>query len=170
MRQWWSTLSLLLSPLVLSSCINPFAPRLAEDANATALLGDQRTVEGLFQNFRYAYTFQDTLVYSQLLDQDFTFIYRDYERGVDVSWGRNDEMRATAGLFRNAQSLELTWNEIVFSTGDSLRLDITRSFNLVIIFNPADIIQVDGRVNFRLIRPHPDSVWKILRWRDESNF
>lgn len=165
-------LTLLLTGITvtLHSCVNPFAPRLAENNPATALLGDQRTVEGLFRNFRYAYTFRDTLVYSQLLHPDFTFIYRDYERSVDVSWGRNDEMRATAGLFRNAQSLDLTWNEIVFSSGDSTRLDVTRSFNLIITFNPADIVQIDGRVNFRLIRSHPDSVWKILRWRDESNF
>ncbi len=164
------TLLLIGITVALMGCVNPFAPRLAENNPAAALLGDQRTVEGLFRNFRYAYTFRDTLVYSQLLHPDFTFIYRDYERSVDVSWGRNDEMRATAGLFRNAQSLDLTWNEIVFSSGDSTRLDVTRSFNLIITFNPADIVQIDGRVNFRLIRPHPDSVWKILRWRDESNF
>ena len=49
--------------LVVAGCTNPFAPSLAEQAPDTPILGDQRTVEGVFQNFRYSYLFRDTLVY-----------------------------------------------------------------------------------------------------------
>lgn len=156
--------------LTLTNCINPFAPHLEEGDGTPSLLGDQRTIEGLFKNFEYAYNFRDTLIYANLLHPDFLFVYRDYDRGVDVSWGKTDEMRATSGLFRNTQDLDLTWNEIVYEKGDSVSYEVIRSFTLVITFNASDVISIDGRANFRLTRPSPDSLWRILYWRDESNF
>ena len=43
------------------SC-NPFAPGIEEgNTSYSSLLGDQNTIEGLFQNFKYAYTLKDTL-------------------------------------------------------------------------------------------------------------
>ncbi len=163
---------LILCALVLVcavSCINPFAPRLSLTSSGTSL-GDQRTVDGVFQNFRYAYIFKDTLAYGQLLAPNFVFIYRNYERNTDVSWGRDEEMFSTNGLFRTAQTLDLVWNEIVFSNGDSLSTDIQRGFNLTITFNANDVITVNGRVNLQLSRPTPRDPWLIRRWRDESNF
>lgn len=151
------------------SCINPFAPRLSLTSSGTSL-GDQRTLDGVFQNFRYAYIFKDTLAYGQLLSPNFVFIYRNYERNTDVSWGRDEEMFSTNGLFRTAQTLDLVWNEIVFSNGDSLSTDIQRGFNLTITFNANDVITVNGRVNLQLSRSTPRDPWLIRRWRDESNF
>ncbi len=165
---------LLLSTLflfcVVISCVNPFAPRLVTSLSSSSLLGDQQTAEGVFQNFRYAYSFKDTLAYGQLLAQDFTFVYRNYERNVDVSWGRDEDMLSTNGLFQSAQQLDLVWNEVITNVGDSLVSDVSRGFNLTITFNPNDVIRVDGRVNLRLVREHSQDVWKIRRWRDESNF
>lgn len=149
-------------------CLNPFAPRLAEDEPGSGVVGDQRTLEGLFQNFRIAYVLKDTVLYGQLLDSAFTFSYRNYERGVDVSWGRQEDMRATAGLFRAAQQIELLWHEIVASYGDSLRHDISRSFALTITFSPMDVVRLYGRATFRLQRARPEDPWRIVRWRDES--
>lgn len=131
------------------------------------MISDQKTIEGVFQNLQYAYTFKDTLIYSQLLDKSFTFSYRNYDLGADVSWGRDEEMKVTYGLFQNTQSLDLVWNNIVTITSDST--NIIRSFNLTITFNPTDINYVDGRVNL-LLRKDEDQKWKILRWIDESNF
>jgi hypothetical protein len=156
--------------LFLHSCFNPFAPRLDTTPSTSALLGDQRQTEGVFQNFRYAYVFKDTLAFGQVLAPNFVFIYRNYERNVDVSWGRDEEMLSTSGLFRTAQALDLVWNNIVYSAGDSLGMDIQRGFNLTITFNANDVIRVDGRVNLRLVRPTAQDTWKIQRWRDESNF
>jgi hypothetical protein len=154
---------------VLQSCVNPFAPRYAEQTG-NALLGDQRTLEGVFQNFRYAYIFRDTLSYGQLLAPNFVFIYRNYERNVDVTWGRDEEMFSTNGLFRTAQALDLVWNEIIFSDGDSLTFTVQRGFNLTVTFNSNDVLRLDGRVNLNLAREKPSDVWLIRRWRDESNF
>jgi len=132
-----------------------------------SLISDQKNVEGIFQNLQYAYTFKDTSIYGGLLSHDFSFSYRDYKLGVDVSWGRDDEMQATYGLFENTQRLDLVWNNIVSVTQDST--NIVRSFNLTITFNPTDIIFVDGRINLSL-RKNSSDKWMITRWVDESNF
>lgn len=154
--------------ILFNGCVNPFAPILDNElGDKGGLISDQKNVDGVFQNFQYAYTFKDTTIYGQLLSSDFNFIYRDYDLGVDISWGRDEEMKTTYGLFQNSQRLDLIWNNIVSITGDST--NIVRSFNLTITFNPTDIIIVDGRVNIDLIKSS-DGKWLINRWVDESNF
>jgi len=149
-------------------CTNPFAPELDEKlGNESSFISDQKEIEGVFQNFQYAYTFEDTLIYGALLAPDYIFIYRDYDLGVDVSWGRDEEMKVTNGLFSNAQRLDLIWNNIVTMTDDST--NIIRSFNLTITFNPTDIIFIDGRVNLLLAKDEKKK-WIIKKWIDESNF
>lgn len=151
----------------ISSCDNLFSPKL-DTRTPTNIITDQKTIEGLFQNFKYAYTFKDTTVYGDLLNEDFVFIYRDYEQGFDVSWDRATEMRTTNGLFSSAQKLDLIWNNIIFQTGDSLNTALKRSFNLTITFNPNEIITINGFADMSITRPTSDSKWKIKRWRDES--
>ena len=163
-------LFILLLALMISSCTNPFAPKLSENPLGENVFADQKTVDGIFQNFRSAYLYKDTLAYGKLLDQHFIFIYRNYETGVDGTWGRDQEMFTTSGLFNAAQNLDLMWNDIVVSSGDSTSVDIARGFNLTITFNPQDIVRVQGRVNLQLKRPTPNDNWKIVRWRDESNY
>jgi hypothetical protein len=154
--------------LCLSGCINPFAPKLnSKLGGSQGLISDQKNIQGVFQNFQYAYTFKDTLIYSKLLSPNFTFSYTDYDIGADVSWGREDEMKTTNGLFQNCQSLDLVWNEIVSITGDST--EVMRSFNLTVTFNPTNVIYVDGRVDLTLAK-NPDNTWKILHWVDDSNY
>jgi hypothetical protein len=153
------------------SC-NPFAPGLDTGLTANSILGDPSTIDGVFQNIKYAYTFRDTSIYGQLVNNDFAFVYRDYDRGVDVTWGRDEEMRTTSGLFQNVERLDLVWNNIATLSTDSsgTRASVTRNFNLTVTFNASDIIRVDGYADFTLMRPQPETAWKITRWRDESNF
>jgi hypothetical protein len=156
--------------LALYSC-NPFAPAIREtNGNGGGLVTDQTTIEGLFQNFRYAYTFKDTTIYGGLLAGNFTFSFRDYDKLIDESWGRDEEMRITWHLFQNAQNLNLIWNEVVGFAGDSLSSSVTRSFTLTVTFNPSDIIRVDGRVRLDLRRDQSAQPWRILLWKDESNY
>ncbi len=157
--------------LVAAGCVNPFAPEFDEGTETSAsIFGNQKTIEGLFQKFKFAYTFKDTTVYGQLLDQNFAFVYRDYDQGVDVSWGRDEDMRTTYGLFLNAQNLDLIWNNVISFDGDSLKATVVRGFNLTVTFNPSDIIRVDGYVNMVMERSELQSDWLITHWRDESNF
>lgn len=159
---------LLLILIIGYGCTNPFAPKLdTELGDNGSLISSQKSIEGVFQNFLYSYTFKDTTIYGGLLNSNYSFIYRDYDLSVDVSWGRDEDMRVTYGLFQNSQRLDLIWNNIVSMTSDST--NIIRGFNLTITFNPTDIIQVDGRVNLQLEKNNK-GVWKIVNWIDESNF
>ena len=156
---------------ILAAC-NPFAPGLDDSPDATSkLLSDQKTPDGVFQNLKYAYTLRDTSIYGQLIDGNFTFVYHDYDRGVDVTWGRDEEMRATSGLFLNAQRLDILWNNVVSSSIDSTstRAMIKRGFNLTVTFNPSDIVYIDGYANLTLERIQAEDPWMIVRWNDESN-
>ena len=157
--------------LFLAGCNNPFAPAYEENFdNNQQGISDLKTIEGIFQNFQYSYSFKDTLIYGELISSDFIFTYRDYDQGFDVSWARDEDLRTTNGLFKNVERLDLIWNNIVLSTVDSLNATIVRSFNLNITFNPTDVVRVDGRVNLSL-RKNPDTQkWQITRWVDESNF
>ncbi len=164
---------LALFAVVISAC-NPFAPGLNDSAESTqSILGDQRTIEGLFENFAYAYkNHQDTSNYGKLIGGEFTFLYRDYDRGVDVSWGRDEEMRTTNNLFQNVQQLDLVWNNIVssFINTDSTQATVSRNFLLTVVFNPGNVITVNGYANLTLERQQAQEPWMIVRWRDESNF
>jgi len=161
---------ILLLLVFATSCTNPFAPALLRDAKDDFQLGDQRTVEGVFKNFSYAYKYKDTVLYGKLLHPDFTFNYRNYDKNIDPTWTRSEDMIATARLFAAAQDLNLVWNEILYTRGDSLFLDVSRSFSLTITFAPNDILNVFGKAIFYLKRENPSQEWKIILWRDESNF
>lgn len=157
--------------LFVFGCDNPFAPALDTSLDDTqSILGDQRTVDGVFQNFKQSYAFRDSTIYGQLLAPNFIFVYRDYDKGVDMFWGRDDDIRTTYGLFQNVQRLDLVWNTIIAANGDSLKQSVTRNFNLTVTFSPSDIVRVDGYVNLTMERNQPSDVWLITRWRDESNF
>ncbi len=170
-RRWG--ISLLAFVLIAIAACNPFAPEFDDSISPdNSVLGDARTVDGVYQNVRYAYTFKDTTIYGQLLHADYSFVFRDYDRGVDVSWGRNEEMRITYELFRNVQRVDLIWNNIVALTSDSSNTNsvVSRNFNLTFTFNPTDVVRVDGFATLTLTRDDSADPWRIIRWRDESNF
>jgi hypothetical protein len=158
--------------LAFSGCFNPFSPSLdVNPNNSQSLIGDQKNIEGIFKNFKYAYTFKDTMIYGKLLSDDFVFVYRDYDKGYDVSWGRDEDVRITNSLINSTQNADLIWNNIVYAdTSDLITANVIRGFNLTLTFNPTDIIRIDGRVNLTLERKTASDNWQISRWRDESNF
>ena len=160
----------LIFLITISGCTNPFAPSFDDSNENLSTISDLKTIEGVFQNFKYAYTFKDTTIYGEFISEDFVFTYRDYDNEVDVSWGREDEMKTTYGLFQNTQQLNLIWNNIVLSSVDSTNANIIRSFNLTITFNPTFIQQGSGRVNLSLRKNPETEKWQITRWLDESNF
>ncbi len=136
--------------------------------SGSSAISDLTSVDGVFKNLQYAYTFKDTTIYGDLIANNFSFIYRDYDLGFDVSWGRDDEMKVTYGLFQNSQRLDLIWNNILLISSDSS--SIVRSFNLTITFNPTDIVVVDGKVNLSLQKNQSTNKWAINKWIDESNY
>jgi hypothetical protein len=158
---------LLFSGVAILAC-NPFAPELDESVGQLKF-GDPTTVEGYFEAFRYAYQFKDTSLYSSLLDQSFIFSYKNYDRGLDLEWGRDEEVRTTAALFNSVQSLDLLWGNVLDSLGTATSFDITRTFSLDVTLNPSEVLHVDGRAIFSLRRDTVGKPWRAVRWRDESN-
>lgn len=165
----WFCTAVFFALFLLNGCFNPFSPRLDTSNPINTILSDQKTIDGVFQNFKYAYTFKDTTIYGQLLTDDFTFTYYDYDLGIQVSWDRPTEMKTTHGLFTNTQNLSLIWNNIISQTGDSLDTDVKRSFNLTITFNPSDILNFYGFAEMTMTRPTSHDIWKIKTWNDQTN-
>lgn len=151
------------------SCLNPFAPRL-DTSTPSQLCSDLTTIDNVLCTWRNAYSFRDTTLYGSILAPNFTFVYRDYDRGVDVSWGRDDEMRSTYALFQNIESLTLIWNnELPIFENDTVK-SIQRAFNLTVTFNSSNIDRVDGNAILTFTRASTRDGWRIAFWRDESNY
>lgn len=87
-----------------------------------------------------------------------------------MTFNRDEEIRTTYNIFKGADLLDLQWNDILSQEGDSLLVDITRSYTMKFGIKASDVIRIDGRATLRLIRNSPDDVWLIRSWRDDSNF
>ncbi len=161
--------SIALTAIVSTYGCNPFSPAI-DDSLPKDLFGDAHTVDGFFQAFRAAYQFKDTVSYGKLLAPEFIFSYRNYDRGLDLQWGRDEEMRTTGSLFASSENLDLLWGNIIDSTGTDTVFDVTRAFSLDVTLNISDILHTDGRAVFHLTRPTKEATWQAVQWRDESNF
>ena len=154
--------------LVISSgCLNPFAPKLGEiTSNLDMFLTPQKTPEEVMTNFRYAYILKDSLVYRDLLNDDFIFVWRDHENDTFVSWGKEVDIRKTVGLFNYFTVINLVWNStnyIAYSP-DSTTAEISKGFILTLDFE----LRITGEALFNLIRLPETGIWKITRWVDKS--
>ncbi len=159
---------LLVAMLAIVAACNPFAPAVS-DTGSTTQFGDPHTVNGYFQSFQYAYQFRDTTLYGSLLAPNFIFSFHDYDQGVDIQWGRDDEMSVTAQLFQNT-TLTLLWGDILDAEGSPLDSTVTRQFSLAVTFNEADIEQADGSAVFHLHQDSISHLWQAVSWQDESNY
>jgi hypothetical protein len=151
------------------SCINPFAPRL-DFAPASSACNDLTNIENVLCTFRNAYTFKDTTLYSSIIGSNFVFTYRDYDQGVDVSWGRTDEMHVTYAMFQSVQDLELIWNNEVSSSGNDTVHSTIRGFTLTVTFSSSDIAEVDGYASLTFARHTAKDPWQLVLWNDQSNY
>jgi hypothetical protein len=79
-------------------------------------------------------------------------------------------MQTTGSLFVSSESLDLLWGNVLDSNGTDTVYDITRAFSLDITLNLGEILHVDGRAIFSLVRATKNDPWQAIRWRDESNF
>lgn len=160
---------MVISLAAIAAACNPFAPALDESLPQNSF-GDPHTIDGYFQAFRSAYQFRDTTLYGQLLDQQFIFSYHNYDRGLDLQWGRDEEMLTTGALFNSTQALDLLWGNIIDSLGTDTVYDVTRAFSLDVTLTSSDVLHTDGRAVFHLVRAQASDPWKAVQWRDESNF
>ena len=158
----------MIVSLVLVSCWNPFAPTAGQLSGALTLtLTEQRSPDEVLQNFRYAYIYRDSLVYSELLDTSFVFIYYDADVGGTGGfnyWGRDTELRTTGRLFRTFDQFTLVWNAtIAADTSQNGKISLTKTFDLSIGSDK----NFSGNAIFDFIMDST-ATWRISRWEDES--
>ncbi len=167
----FACLSSLLAAVLAAAC-NPFAPALEEGDPFGNLLGDPKTITGFFTNFQNAYELRDLALYEPLIDSSFIFVYYDFGAQVERQWGFSQELESTRRLFQNADMIRLRWNQIISSDvgASGLQANVVRSFNLTVTLSDNDVFRGDGNVNFLLVRADSSKAWKLLRWRDESEF
>jgi hypothetical protein len=166
-----SLLFLLL--FYLYSCVNPFAPKETDDPRGTGeIITDQRTPEEVLTNFRYAYNFKDSLVYSDILDNSFLFISKNYTTDpvTDITWGRDVDIKTTVGLFHHFQTIDLMWGGTIYKyySEDSTVFEIKNTFQLT-LNGGKDIPTLNGEALF-YIRKEESGIWRIIRWEDLSTF
>ena len=160
--------------LLLTACVNPFAPQLTEkNLNTDLILTEQKSPEDVLVNFSFAYNFQDSIVYSDLLDSSFLFISKDYSTDpvTNLTWGRDTDIRTTVKMFRHFQSLNLVWGRTTserYLEDDSTAVEMERSFQLT-IDGGNQFPTINGTAMFYFIRKN-SGIWKITRWEDKSKF
>ena len=163
-------LILLIGALFLFSCLNPFAPKLDRSNNDSFLLTEQLSPDEVLSNFVYAYTFKDSLVYSDLLDSSFIFVYFDPNTGSSgrfISWGRDIDLKTTGRLFRNFETITLTWNTTIYEQVEKTEAELSKTFQLS-LFGDGGEFSLNGNAIFNMVKSNYDSKWRITRWKDES--
>ncbi len=151
--------------------MNPFAPELVENTEKDLIITEQKTPDEVLQNFKYAYVFKDSVLYSELLDSSFVFIYFDPNLDSDgrfVSWGRDIDLKTTGKLFRVYDVIDLIWNSTIYSFEEETRAEYSKSFNLSLI-KDNETINISGDAIFIFKKCNYDDKWRIIQWKDESD-
>jgi hypothetical protein len=162
---------ILLLIILIISCFNPFAPKLEDPGQNDLIITEQTTPDEVLQNFKYAYIFKDSVLYSDLLDSSFVFFYFDPNQeasGMIQSWGRNDDLRTTGRLFRNFDVIDLIWNTTIYAIEDSNQAEYSKSFDLTLI-KQNETINITGNAIFVFRKSGYNDKWRILQWKDESD-
>ena len=167
-----SGLALLLCAFCLAAC-NPFAPALDQvKVDRAALLGNRKTVKGLFEWFRNSYELRDTSLYNQLFTPDFTFTYKDFSNGNLEYWDRDQELRTATNMFRQIRSANLVWTWFV--SADTASSDtiasVERYFNLTIVVDETSVFTGTGTARLTLVRPDTSAPWRVRSWVDIRDF
>lgn len=158
--------ALIVVAAAVIACLNPFAPGLGQlEIDPDLVLKAQDSPDDVVSNFRYAYILKDSLVYRDLLDDEFVFVWRDNDNDQFVSWGKEEDIKTTVGLFNTFNVINLVWNStnyLVFAP-DSTEAEMSKQFILTL----GSDIRITGDAQF-FFRKLEDGVWKIVRWVDKS--
>lgn len=157
--------------MAVLSCWNPFAPKLTHSLDSTDLVVTaQANPTEVLQNFKVAYTFRDSLLYSDLLDTSFVFEYFNPEFGTSGgsdSWGRETDLITTGRLFRHYQVIDLVWKSTLYERTDEFTGEIRKVFDLTLVAEGYDD-KLSGYAVFSL-RKCRDNRWRITHWTDMSD-
>ncbi len=153
-----------LTAVTAAGCLNPFAP--AEGDVGGRIWSDQSTVGGLLDNFALAYDYRDSLRYADCLDESFVFNYYDVVNGRFDRWFRETDLKATGGLFRAFDNIDLEWN-LVPEYVDTFSLP-GQTLEFIVRFNLTlgGDVPLMGYAKFST-RKGDDGRFRILAWRDD---
>jgi hypothetical protein len=157
--------------ILFFGCTNPFAPKLVnENLLSSSFLTNQKSPQDVLTNFRYAYVFKDSLIYSELIDSSFSFISTNYSTTppIPINWGRDDDLRTTAKMFRHFRDINLTWGDTLSSKIDSIDAELKLIFTLT-FDNGSEIPTLKGISLFNFEKKKTGK-WQIVRWEDLSSF
>ena len=154
-----------------TSCWNPFAPKLTQSLeSSTLVVTAQQSPAEVLQNFKVAYTFRDSLLYSDLMDTAFQFVYFNADEetsGRFESWGRDVDLRITGRMFRHFQVLDLVWKATLFEFRNDTTGEMSKGFDLTLVAEDFDY-KLSGKAVFSF-RKCRDNKWRIIRWKDDSD-
>lgn len=156
--------SIFILITVFYSC-NIFSPEYEHFDNIGSM-GDNTTIEGLMKNFVYAYTFQDSFLYEDLLDDDFIFEYDN--EGVYESWNKDEDVRITKRIFRNFKKIDLVFNSIFPEQTAEPDTTILTSFRIDFYSGENDVINLTGYSKFIYTKNTEDGEvrYSIKYWGD----
>lgn len=157
--------------ILFIGCTNPFAPTLVnENLLSSSFLTDLKSPQEVLTNFRYAYIFKDSLIYSEIIDSSFTFFSTNYSTTppTPINWGRDDDLRTTAKMFRHFRDINLTWGDTISSNIDSAKADLKLIFTLT-FDDGSEIPTLKGEAFFNFEKKKTGK-WQIVRWEDLSSF
>jgi hypothetical protein len=165
------TVGLMVLGLLWIACWNPFAPRLTQSLESSDMVvTEQKSPEDVLQNFKVAYTFRDSLLYSDLLDTAFLFVYFNPDEGTSGrfdSWGREIDLQTTGRMFRHFQVIELVWKTTLYEQDEETFRKMSRGFDLTLLADDFNV-KLSGKAVFSF-RKCADNKWRIVQWKDDSD-
>ncbi|MCF7832124.1 MAG: hypothetical protein K9N05_00935 [Candidatus Marinimicrobia bacterium] len=179
-------ISTIMMVMLIFSCKNMFAPTLGDlDGGNSIYRIDQASPADVLHNFKYAYIYRDSLIYANLIDSEFVFVYYqpsdESGTGHYDSWMRSVELRSTGRFLSAFNYIDLIWQTTLDSAfyemdGDEVITerdtlfananiaDISKSYQLTL----GDYTTLIGDAAFRFRKGY-DGKWRILRWEDKYN-
>jgi len=136
-------LFLFIILLFLSAC-NIFSPEYDNFENILPQ-GNSSTIDGLMKNFVHSYTFKDSFLYEEILDEDFVFEYDN--EGVYESWTKDEDILITKRMFRNFKKIDLVFNS-VFPSGTSMQDTTVYSSFVIGFYSGEEVINLTGYSKF----------------------
>ena len=154
---------IFLLPAVIISC-NIFSPEYEKFENLSSL-GDNSTIDGLMKNFVYSYSFNDSFLYEEILDENFIFEYDN--EGVYESWRKDEDVRITKRMFRSFKKIDLVFNTIFPESTSESDTTVFTSFRID-FHSGQEIISLTGfsEFNYKKNNDNDGIRYSIQKWRD----
>lgn len=171
---------MLFTAILLFACLNPFAPELETTADVQFLVTEQKNPAEVLQNFKLAYFFRDSLLYSDVLDSEFVFYYFDpnlESSGRFENWDRGADLKTTGSLFRAFDVINLVWGSTTYEDTitnpghKTFKIELIKNFTLKLMDSKGGLdFSLWGKATFTFVQSEYDQKWRIIGWKDDSYY